>query len=668
MDNTRYYVRDRTAVQGPFDLNELGRRVKTRRLARHHHVSVDRAEWRRAVDALPELFQSAAGPTLHPDNSNEPIVLVDEDPFSLRGDPLGGERPPLSPDPRLGNPIPGVDPGSQARPRNWAGYANVAILALAILGPLLVVGGLVMLMASGSTTDKSIARDVGACLATVQGIHPQKGKTECYAILVSRNQLVAPILAATLDGLKVETRHKDGHAEWHSAHLLTADPVTGLCVLRADCGREVTFMKLPESRTFPERRASLRLVLPDPDDSRQIERGSYMKVLNEGEPDESLQVEFDDRPDESDDPLGRAVVDARGVLVGMVVGRLPDETAICAPAYEIRTKKKEAGKFPADHVLKRIDLPELPVPGTPPSGEGSVAGAPGTGMEKPEGATPTTASDAPDSTKETVMPKTTVDLQTGNVSLPQPAGEKQRSSRDEKSSKPATTGGVAELVRDAVDTAIPLPPLPPETAKELGDELRNDVLTKHRVARDKAVSKKILLIANSVLVAAGNKPEDYRVTVVEDDAVQAYAFVGDNIIVNTGFLDFAGRDDDMIRFVIAHEIGHLVKGHVEKPFRRELLAGRLVPGVQQVGDTLNTVLKNSPYNQADEEEADCFAVEIHRKKKWSLEGGVRFFKRIRDEESRSNDKDAATGTIDVMFSSHPDHERRIEMITNGCDP
>jgi predicted Zn-dependent protease len=119
--------------------------------------------------------------------------------------------------------------------------------------------------------------------------------------------------------------------------------------------------------------------------------------------------------------------------------------------------------------------------------------------------------------------------------------------------------------------------------------------------------------------------------------------------------------------IALHEIGHLVKGHVEKPFRRELLAGRLVPGVPQVSDTLNTVLKNSPYNQADEEEADCFAVEIHRKKKWSLEGGVRFFKRIHDEESRSNDKDAATGTIDAMFSSHPDHERRIEVITNGCD-
>ena len=64
MDNVHYYVRDRSLVQGPFNLQELERRVRTRRFSRHHQVSVDKVEWRRAAEAIPELFQ--VGPSVPP--------------------------------------------------------------------------------------------------------------------------------------------------------------------------------------------------------------------------------------------------------------------------------------------------------------------------------------------------------------------------------------------------------------------------------------------------------------------------------------------------------------------------------------------------------------------------------------------------------------------------
>jgi len=500
----------------------------------------------------------------------------------------------------------------------------------------------------------------------VQGIHPQNGKKECYALLVSRNQLVAPILAATLDALKVETRHKDGHTEWHSAHLLTADPVTGLCVLRADCGRDVTFMKLPESRTLPDRRAPLRFLQPDPDNDQQVEPGTLVKVLNEGEPNESLQVECDDGSDALDDPLGRTVVDTSGELVGMVIGRLPDSTSLCTPAYEIRAKKKEAGKFPADHVLDRIDLPETPAPGSRTQGNRAAKSAPPK-TDRQEEADEDSEPDESVTAAKTQKSSPRKDSAKANGNKDQePIDDKPSPSRKKSTSKTGATVGLTDLVVDAVDTAMPLPELSRKKAKELGDEMRKDVLSKHSASSNQALSKKIRLVANSVLVAADEEPDDYTVTVVEDDDVQAYAFVGNNIIVNTGFLDFAGRDDEMVRFVLAHEIGHLVKGHVEKPFRRELLAGRLAPGGQQVGSALNMVLKNSPYNQAEEEEADCFAIDIHKEKNWPLEGGIRLFDRLRAEKTQSDDDGGPGRVMNTLFNSHPDHERRIDLINNGC--
>jgi Zn-dependent protease with chaperone function len=102
------------------------------------------------------------------------------------------------------------------------------------------------------------------------------------------------------------------------------------------------------------------------------------------------------------------------------------------------------------------------------------------------------------------------------------------------------------------------------------------------------------------------------------------------------------------------------------PFRRDLMAGTLVPGAPFVGEQINIAIKNSPFNQADEEAADCFAVDIHRKKRWSIRGGVRFFKKISTrEESEDGDSDATV--LDGLFSSHPDHERRIDLLNNGCE-
>jgi len=676
MDNVKYYVRDRNHVQGPFDLHELERRVRTRRLARHHQVSADRIEWRRAADAIPGLFQTGTAPP-PPDRTGQQVFEVDEYPQPdfpeiLTVTPLPPQQVPDA----IGNGIRQFRLSGQ-----WSGVIVIALGALAIVTPLGLVAWLIMLALSGSPSDQAIGYDVGPRLATVQGIHPRDGKKKCYAIVVSRNQVVAPVFAATLDGLKVESRHKDGHAEWHSAQLVTADPVTGLCVLRADVGRDVEIMALPESRELPARKASLRLLMPDLDDSRHIERGTLVKVFNSDEPDEMLQVEFDNSPDPQDAPLGRVVVDARGVLVGMVVSRLPDGGSLCAPAREIRSKKKEAGKFPTDHVLGRIDLPEAPVPTKmPPADRRAESSANSEPVQSSDrGTKQTTKPDekAVEPTKVDVpvkpMPAAAGEMSDKEMSVPPPKKSPKSKTREKDSAGkaggalPAVARLGTDLVRTAADAVVPLPELSRESAGEIGNTLLEDVCSKHRRTRDRGLQARIRSMADDILRAAGKKPQEYTVTVVEDDELQAYAFVGGNVIVNTGFIDFAAEDDEMIRFVLAHEIGHLVRGHVDMPFRRELLVGTLVPGLPFAADTLNTILKNSPFNQVEEEEADCFAVDIHRKKNWSIKGGVRFFWRIRDHDLPSDDTDTSGGLVDGLFSSHPDHERRVELLTGGCD-
>ena len=123
MDNVHYYVRDRSLVQGPFNLQELERRVRTRRFSRHHQVSVDKVEWRRAADAIPELFQVGPPPLAPPENG---LDFVPD---------AGGSF-------EINEPLPPVVT-TQSGQSN--GVIVIAIGAFTILIPLSLVAWLIML-------------------------------------------------------------------------------------------------------------------------------------------------------------------------------------------------------------------------------------------------------------------------------------------------------------------------------------------------------------------------------------------------------------------------------------------------------------------------------------------------------------------------------------------
>src|SRR4029453_19619355 len=66
---------------------------------------------------------------------------------------------------------------------------------------------------------------------------------------------------------------------------------------------------------------------------------------------------------------------------------------------------------------------------------------------------------------------------------------------------------------------------------------------------------------------SGRTPEETRalvsprVTVLKDEQVNAFALPGGEVFVLTGLLDRVKDDDDLLRGVLAHELGHAVHRH-----------------------------------------------------------------------------------------------------------
>ncbi len=73
------------------------------------------------------------------------------------------------------------------------------------------------------------------------------------------------------------------------------------------------------------------------------------------------------------------------------------------------------------------------------------------------------------------------------------------------------------------------------------------------------------------------------------------------------------------------------------------------------------LIKQTPINQASEREADCFAYTLHKDNGWSLAGGKELFEKFAKMQA---DREEDHG-VSCLFSSHPDHARRIKLLETG---
>jgi predicted Zn-dependent protease len=213
-----------------------------------------------------------------------------------------------------------------------------------------------------------------------------------------------------------------------------------------------------------------------------------------------------------------------------------------------------------------------------------------------------------------------------------------------------------------------LPPLNPKDAKAFGDSFRQSLLAEHKPIADRKTKDLIMPIWTAVLRASKQPDDSVTLTLLEDKENNAFAFVGRNIVVNRGFVAFASEcthAKEVIRFTLAHELGHIVHGHTDSLFRRMMAADKVVHGGGVAPLVVETIIRQTPISQAAERQADCFARRLHIDNGWSLEGGKEFFTRVQSMSARSDSGMA----IDSLFGSHPNEKRRLELLENGvgCD-
>jgi len=115
------------------------------------------------------------------------------------------------------------------------------------------------------------------------------------------------------------------------------------------------------------------------------------------------------------------------------------------------------------------------------------------------------------------------------------------------------------------------------------------------------------------------------------DQINAFAMANGTIRVYSGLMD--QFTDDEVRYVIGHEIGHVKSGHSKSRMQAALRTSALRKGVEssntkagvlastELGDLAEKVIK-AQHSQANEREADDYALKFMKAKKYNPEACV----------------------------------------------
>lgn len=156
----------------------------------------------------------------------------------------------------------------------------------------------------------------------------------------------------------------------------------------------------------------------------------------------------------------------------------------------------------------------------------------------------------------------------------------------------------------------------------------------------------------------GNLKFNYAVYLSPE--VNAFAMANGTIRVYSGLMDML--NDGELRFVIGHEMGHVMKNHIRKKIQLAYAASAVRKGIASqnsaVGDVAKSMfgglaetLMNAQFSQLEEKEADDYGLEYLKKEKFEPQDAVSALKKI-----------ATLGKGHSFLSSHPDPDKRAQRV------
>jgi len=192
--------------------------------------------------------------------------------------------------------------------------------------------------------------------------------------------------------------------------------------------------------------------------------------------------------------------------------------------------------------------------------------------------------------------------------------------------------------------------------------------------RDVEIEQILREYSDPIFEAAGLKPSDVNIYIVQSDDIQASVMGGQNMFVYTGLI-MQSRTPEELKGVIAHETGHIALGHNVTRQAAYGASGNVSLITMGLGvialfagapDAALALFGSAPqfglmsffkHTRAEESASDLFALSLLEKTGQSADGFASFMENFRYQELMTENR------RDPYFRSHPIWSDRIGAVT-----
>jgi len=180
--------------------------------------------------------------------------------------------------------------------------------------------------------------------------------------------------------------------------------------------------------------------------------------------------------------------------------------------------------------------------------------------------------------------------------------------------------------------------VPVSWEERLGDAAVNEIVGSERRCVDADREAAIMAIVNRLLGPVPNVPYKFRLTVVNDSTVNAFAVPGGQIVLLRGLVERSKTPEELAG-VLAHEIQHVLKRHATRLLLQHASTGLMLvavsgdlTGVMAYGLESARVLGTLSYSRGLESEADGDGVRMLMAADVNPTGMIEFFEKLRAVE------------------------------------
>ena len=191
------------------------------------------------------------------------------------------------------------------------------------------------------------------------------------------------------------------------------------------------------------------------------------------------------------------------------------------------------------------------------------------------------------------------------------------------------------------------------------------------IIRDAEIEEAVTGWVRDIFKAVDLPPENAEIVLVNDDSINAFVAGGQTIFIHTGLFTHAKSLDDVM-FVLSHETGHIVGGHITRGITAmeqaknitlistilggvlAVASGRPDAGIAvMIGSQGSAMGQFLTYRQTEESSADRTAVDVMNKLGFSMRGFLNVMQDLRRYERLNSDSEMG------YLRTHPMTQSRI---------